>query len=460
LEHSQTGRNPGTALFARYGIGRVDVPAITRMLGTPKLYEIAYEDSYKATGGQTQIGNKGEVLRQLRKDRGAQLPGRQRRRAGRAGYKDHGPVPLARTGRFYRIRVRSAWKQPGERPRSWTAGSWSRRSSKDVKLLGGISLGSIINNVADFGHAFSAGENIPTLKSVVEKVNGVDTLRTSYVWSTSGNGLRNWRAVPATRQRIHHQVDHVETPLNGTPPTFRLEGKLTDFTDQPAPGLELVALHFRSLTFIAVKDQKPDVNVDLNKFEFKGILAFVNRLLEVIPLDGFSDPPDLAVTAEGIKLGYSARHTDGRRWHLQHAEHQPVSRGVPALLTGKELNFHFAFCERQQPFILTVSLFGGGGFFGIDIGIDGVRMVEAALEFGASAAINLGVASGLPPCMGGFYFQKAGAGFELTGYFRASGSLSVLGIISVSLEFYLALTYTSKGGQAARMPAPCGARPA
>jgi hypothetical protein len=48
------------------------------------------------------------------------------------------------------------------------------------------------------------------------------------------------------------------------------------------------------------------------------------------------------------------------------------------LLTGKELNFNFAFCERQQPFILTVSLFGGGGFFGIDIGIAGVKMVEAA----------------------------------------------------------------------------------
>jgi hypothetical protein len=47
--------------------------------------------------------------------------------------------------------------------------------------------------------------------------------------------------------------------------------------------------------------------------------------------------------------------------------------------------------------------------------------------------------------MAGFYFQKAGDDFTLTGYFRAGGSLSVLGIITVSLEFYLALTYeTSK----------------
>ena len=39
------------------------------------------------------------------------------------------------------------------------------------------------------------------------------------------------------------------------------------------------------------------------------------------------------------------------------------------------------------------------------------------MEFGAAAAINLGVASGKASMMAGFYFQKAGADFALTGYF-------------------------------------------
>jgi hypothetical protein len=47
--------------------------------------------------------------------------------------------------------------------------------------------------------------------------------------------------------------------------------------------------------------------------------------------------------------------------------------------------------------------------------------------------------------MAGFYFQMVGKDFQLTGYFRAYGSLSVLGIITVSLEFYLGLTYATKG---------------
>ena len=66
----------------------------------------------------------------------------------------------------------------------------------------------------------------------------------------------------------------------------------------------------------------------------------------------------------------------------------------------------------------------------MEIGIDKVVMVEAALEFGASVALNLGVAQGQASIMAGFYFQKAGEGFTLTGYFRASGSLSVIGIIT------------------------------
>jgi hypothetical protein len=125
---------------------------------------------------------------------------------------------------------------------------------------------------------------------------------------------------------------------------------------------------------------------------------------------------------------------------------QNVSLGASVFLPFGDdpLNFHFAFCQREQPFILTVSLFGGGGFFAMDVGVDKVVMIEAALEFGASVALNLGVAQGQASIMAGFYFQKADT-FTLTGYFRASGSLSVIGIITVSLVFYLGLSYESKG---------------
>jgi len=73
-----------------------------------------------------------------------------------------------------------------------------------------------------------------------------------------------------------------------------------------------------------------------------------------------------------------------------------------------------------------------------------VKSIEASLEFGASLVLDLGVASGGVTIMAGFYFKIEGKDFTLTGYFRALGSMSVLGIISVSVEFYLGLTYESK----------------
>lgn len=73
----------------------------------------------------------------------------------------------------------------------------------------------------------------------------------------------------------------------------------------------------------------------------------------------------------------------------------------------------------------------------------GIKSVEAAFEFGADCSLNLGVASGGVTIMGGFYFKYEIVDelekINLSGYIRINGKMSVLGLISVSLEFYLAL---------------------
>ena len=213
------------------------------------------------------------------------------------------------------------------------------------------------------------------------------------------------------------------------------------------PGTELVKLSFDAVSFTAEPGKKVDVSIDLRGFEFLGILGFVNRLQEFIPLDGFTDPPNLQLVTTpnpGADLGFTLGiPTIGLG--IMTMQNVSLAASVFMPFGDDPLNFHFAFCQREQPFILTVSLFGGGGFFGMDVGVDKVVKVEAALEFGASVALNLGVAQGQASIMAGFYFQMAGGDITLTGYFRASGSLSVIGIITVSLVFYLGLSYATKG---------------
>jgi hypothetical protein len=109
--------------------------------------------------------------------------------------------------------------------------------------------------------------------------------------------------------------------------------------------------------------------------------------------------------------------------------------------TGDPARARLAVSKRHDPFLITVSLFAGGGFFAIEAASDNTRIVEGCLEFGGNIALNLGVASGGIQVMAGIYFRIEKSACKLSGYVRASGALEVLGMVTVSVEFYLALNY-------------------
>jgi hypothetical protein len=210
----------------------------------------------------------------------------------------------------------------------------------------------------------------------------------------------------------------------------------------------VLVLRFDELRYSRVDDRKPDFDILLNPqhpVTFEGPLEFLDGLKDLIPADGFSDPPGLTVTPEGVTVSYGLGLPDvqvgvfslsgialGASFTVPFAGEPPVAR--------------FNFAERHNTFNLTVSMFGGGGFFAIVVDSGSVREIEAALEFGARVSISLGVASGSVYVKGGFYFcfgkDKDGVEKVLYEcYVELGGRLSVLGLISVSLTFHLALTY-------------------
>jgi hypothetical protein len=242
----------------------------------------------------------------------------------------------------------------------------------------------------------------------------------------------------------------VELPPSGTPDLGHAEmnGSLTDFRIEL---LHVVEVLFAKFAFSSVTGQKLNVTVDLDAdtpVRFIEDLQFVDELRKAIPPGLFGDGPSLDINATRVKAGFSLGLP-------------PVGVGVFSLkdvtlaayielpfLDGKPL-FDFSFSSREHPFNLTVMIFGGGGFFHLQIDTLGVKMLEAALEFGASASIDLGVASGGVHIMAGIYFSMQRRTINgqdvdaatLAGYLRMGGELSVLGLISVSLEFYLIFAY-------------------
>lgn len=310
----------------------------------------------------------------------------------------------------------------------------------DAKLLGIFSLKDILKPVVDLG-AESPQLSSTDFAAAPPKPAGVETI------FRLGQDLPN---SPITE--LITNADGKQSRLDLTsvmrvyagpvPPDQSVEGILTNFKINLAGCL---IIHFDRLRFLKKSGAKPDVDVDLNPetgVTFGGPLEFMNKLKELIPANGFSDPPDLQVTPQGITAGYSLGLPNVQVGVLSLSN---ITLGAAFTLpfTGGAPTARFNFAERHNTFNLTVSLLGGGGFFAIVVGADGVKEIEAQLDFGAQVAIDLGVASGSVYIKAGFYFHYALSPkrIEFEGFVELGGRLSVLGLISVSLTFHLSLAY-------------------
>jgi hypothetical protein len=236
---------------------------------------------------------------------------------------------------------------------------------------------------------------------------------------------------------------HAPTSPSGEP-AVDVTCTLSNFKLQLLGGdAAFLILNFQSIQFLVRAGKKADVSVEFEDLEFAGCLEFVNNLKDLIPLDGFSDPPSLEVGPEGITAAFSLALPNVSVGVFS-LENISLGAKLRVPFIGESIEVGFFFCTREDPFRLTVMMFGGGGFVGVTVTPDGVKLLEAALEFGAAVSLDFGVASGSLSIMAGIYFRMELQPEEkasLTGYFRARGELDVLGLISASIELYLELTY-------------------
>lgn len=258
---------------------------------------------------------------------------------------------------------------------------------------------------------------------------------------------------PIGKLYLHAEIDAKSTKGGG--PSFMMSCGLKEFSLNLI-GTETLAsfvkLKFDKIEFVMGSSQKADVNVEFDGIEFVGVLSFVEALKFLIPLDGFSDPPGLEITEEGITASLSLA-LPNLTFGVFSLTNMSLAAGFSVPFIGDPLSVWFAFCTRDNPFCLTVAMFGGGGFFSITLQPNGLKCLEASFEFGANLTMDIGVASGGIYAMAGIYFKMemnsttGNLDATLTGYFRMGGFLSVLGIISISIELYLELTYESATGK-------------
>jgi TAT (twin-arginine translocation) pathway signal sequence len=238
----------------------------------------------------------------------------------------------------------------------------------------------------------------------------------------------------------------VEKRFDGSPTTSQVSVVLTDFELLLFPFAPFIVLPVNRLSMTTINGAKPAVTVDVDKggVKFLGPLNFVEQLQSLLHFGSVTivpSPSDIRAVAivnlPNISTG------------AFNLEHVSFNTSLILSLVGDPVTFRFAFAERSRPCLLSFGIFGGTCFVALELRSqsDFVK-IEAALDFGAVAALDLGVASGDVHIFGGFYFKTEPNHLLLQGYIRAGGELNILGIVSMSIEFFLALAYESRAGKA------------
>lgn len=322
-------------------------------------------------------------------------------------------------------------------------------TSDAITLLGAIPLSKVIE--ADARPGPPDDENIPKIRTerAGDKVTTVITWQAKLKRFPGGDG-NLFTFVPADDEddrRLRMEV-RLTTARDGSTSSV-VRGELRHAS---LVFLNMIAQPVERLSFESHNGAKPAIDLQLGLPQFLGDLRFLAKLQEFLP--ALPGGVKIDRTPAGIRAGMTLA-VPSVPIGVVLVQNLAVGVALDLPLTGAPATLSFSFATRERPFRATVMALGGGGFLTIGLSTaGGPPAIEGALEFGAAVALDLGVASGSVSIMAGIYVaygRKLDAqGREgpdtvvITGYIRALGSLSVLGLIHASVEFYLGLTFVKE----------------
>ena len=319
-----------------------------------------------------------------------------------------------------------------------------------AKLFGTVPLQKLIP--VNSSNLASAAQNAPEIRTVLQpnSKNPTSTV-TKIQWAPQ---LQDYEQDPVKVQFNQNGLSSALTlkavltrNMTGGPPTSEISGQLTNFQLNL---LGVISLTINSIKFSSNNGQKMNVTAKLpnnSPVQFIGPLSFVQALANVLPPGVFGGAgPSVDLEPSQIVVSYTLGLPPVGVGVFS-LENISITLGLDLPYLDGTPGFEFAFAKRNSPFLITVECLGGGGFVHLIVTANGVQMVEGSLEFGGEFSLDLGVASGSVHAMAGIYFKLAGTSSDLTGFVDVGGEVSVLGIISVSLDLNLSLSYQTTNGK-------------
>lgn len=351
----------------------------------------------------------------------------------------------------------------------------------DVNLLGGVRLSDVVKSLA--GDVPNPRQAIKVVTREFDRLEGavrkLERVEARLSWSPelkAGPGSLNM-FVPGPRGRLDVEAVSVMRLLPPLNADYTVRGRLSDVAINiwgDSGARHFVTVGIKSLQFAAAKGRPTDIDCELGQVSFHGPLKYLEEIAKLCRLSVPGMPSaartgTLTGRAAAVPAGSSESPLDVRVVGQQvQAE---LSLALPSLafgvfslgtlnlfaglylpFDGSPVRLRFAVNSREAPFSLTISFLGGGGFFALEACADGVESLETALEVGAGTSFDVaGAVSGHVEAKIGIYFgvrtveagESTAQQVELSAYVRLNGRVRVLGLVSASLDCYLALTYYS-----------------
>ena len=232
---------------------------------------------------------------------------------------------------------------------------------------------------------------------------------------------------------------HAQTtvPLTGGQPTYQISATLTEFNISLIGEPDFITVEIDSFTFTSNSGASPDCHIKINKVDFGEELSFVSELADLLnPSEG----PFLEFAEGMIETGFRFQVPTiiVGAFNLMQLSIN-VSVGLP--FNGDPVRCDFSISTMDSPFLLSSGIYGGGGFLGLLLGLDGVQKLEGALEFGVVADINIGPVGGGGYVMAGIYFSIDSTSAKVCGFVHAHGHVDMFDIVSMDIDVYVAICY-------------------
>ena len=207
--------------------------------------------------------------------------------------------------------------------------------------------------------------------------------------------------------------------------------------DLPTAGAGLVTASFESLAFRQVDGHPPTLEVGDFDFSFNGVLKLLQKLEQAVDLGGRA--PVIKAGPDGVRATYQLRIDDVPGLFTMRNIVVNVELDIPFRKGSPSISISFA--SRESPFQLSIPPFGGGGYALVRLDGQGLRQVEACLEFGGVMTVDFKVVAAEVHALGAVRFSLLGGTVAMSAYVRLGGSVTLFGLVTLSVELRVDLTY-------------------